>query len=406
MDFVVFNFHDVILLMTAMLCGFFALLLIATNPPKNISNYFLAAFLIAHAFIPLHELTMWGAEFKLQVRAHAPGIYFIGGSAYYLDAVLLYFYVKSLVFRDFHLQAKDYFHLLPLALFGLFMVLAFYRYPASVRLEWINNEHFVYSLGYIGMDFFCKFLRVAYCVAGFVLIYKYKGILKNTHSNIEKVDVLWLKILVMGFLVVTAMEAFLALSKMVGYFVGYDFLEPPPTGNVIEYIGLSGYYALFFLVCTLVFTSMRYFSNFEAVRQKDATKDSREPAKKAAQEKLLNPDYAEKIDSLMRSQNTYLNPDLTLDMLAESLAIPAKDLSMIINRHFNLNFYEFINGYRIEEVQRRLVDPANKDKTITDIYLEVGFNSKSVFNTFFKKLVGKTPSEYRQNPQVVAKNSQ
>jgi AraC-like DNA-binding protein len=393
MDFVVFNFHDVILLMTAMLCGFFALLLIATNPPNNISNYFLAAFLIAHAFIPLHELILWGAEFKLQVRANAPGIYFIGGSAYYLDAVLLYFYVKSLVFRDFHLHAKDYLHLIPLALFGVFMVLAFYRFPAASRLEWINNETFVYSLGYIGMDFFCKFLRVAYCVAGFLLIYKYKGILKNTHSNIEKVDILWLKILVMGFLVVTAMEAFLALSKMIGFLAGYDFLAPHPRGNVIEYIGLSGYYALFVLVCTLVFTSMRYFSNFEAVRQKDGSKDSREPAKKSAQEKLLNPDYAEKI---------YLNPDLTLDMLAESLSIPAKDLSMIINRHFNLNFYEFINGYRIEEVQKRLIDPANKDKTITDIYLEVGFNSKSVFNTFFKKLVGKTPSEYRQNPKVVA----
>ncbi|UUA72011.1 helix-turn-helix domain-containing protein [Cellvibrio sp. QJXJ] len=402
MDFVVFNFHDVILLMTAMLCGFFALLLIATNPPNNISNYFLAAFLIAHAFIPLHELILWGADFKLQVRTHAPGIYFIGGFAYYLDAVLLYFYVKSLVFRDFHLRPKDYLHLLPLALFGVFMLLAFYRFPAATRLEWINSEAFVYSFGYIGMDFFCKFLRVGYCVAGFLLIYKYKGILKNTHSNIEKVDILWLKILVLGFLVVTAMEAFLALSKAIGFAAGYDFQAPHPSGNVIEYIGLSGYYALFVLVCTLVFTSMRYFSNFEAVRQKDSSNSGREPAKKSAQEKLLNPEYAEKIDSIMRSQKTYLNPDLTLDMLAENLSIPAKDLSMIINRHFNLNFYEFINGYRIEEVQKRLLDPANKDKTITDIYLEVGFNSKSVFNTFFKKLVGKTPSEYRQNPQKVA----
>lgn len=400
MDFVVFNFHDVILLMTAMLCGFFALLLIATNPPNNISNYFLAAFLIAHAFIPLHELILWGADFKLQVRAHAPGIYFVGGFAYYLDAVLLYFYVKSLVFRDFHLRPKDYLHLLPLGLFALFMLLAFYRFPAATRLEWINSEAFVYSLGYIGMDFFCKFLRVAYCVAGFLLIYKYKDILKNTHSNIEKVDILWLKILVMGFLVVTAMEAFLALSKAIGFATGFDFLAPHPSGNIIEYIGLSGYYALFVLVCSLVFTSMRYFSNFEAVRQKDSSNGARESAKKNAQEKLLNPEYAEKIDSTMRSQKTYLNPELTLDMLAESLAIPAKDLSMIINRHFNLNFYEFINGYRIEEVQKRLIDPANKDKTITDIYLEVGFNSKSVFNTFFKKLVGKTPSEYRQNPQA------
>ena len=397
MNFVTFNFHDVILLMTAILCCLFALLLIATNPPKNTSNYFLAAFLIAHAFIPLHELILWGAEFKLHVRENAPGIYFIGGFAYYLDAVLLYFYVKSLVFRDFHLRPKDYLHLIPLILFALFMVVAFYRYPAAIRLDWINTEAFVYSGGYITIEFLCKTLRVAYCAAAFLLIFKYKDILKTTHSNIEKVDILWLKILVVGFMVISLMHEVLALAKVIGFIAGYDFQHPDPKGNIIEYIGLSGNYALFFLVCILVFTSMRYFSNFEAVRQKD----SKEPPKKSTQEKLLNPEYAQKIDGIMRTQQTYLNPELTLDMLAETLAIPAKDLSMIINRHFNLNFYEFINGYRIEEAKKRLLEPANKDKTITDIYLEVGFNSKSVFNTFFKKLVGKTPSEYRQQPADV-----
>ncbi|MEN0035999.1 MAG: helix-turn-helix domain-containing protein [Cellvibrio sp.] len=398
MNFVTFNFHDVILLMTAILCCLFALLLIATNPPKNTSNYFLAAFLVAHACIPLHELILWGAEFKLHVREHVPGIYFIGGFAYYLDAVLLYFYVKSLVFRDFHLRPKDFLHLIPLGLFALFMIVAFYRYPASIRLDWINTEAFVYSGGYITAEFLSKTLRVVYCAAAFMLIFKYKDILKTTHSNIEKVDILWLKILVVGFVVITLMHEVLALAKVIGFIGGYDFQHPDPKGNIIEFIGLSGNYALFFLVCILVFTSMRYFSNFEAVRQKD----SKEPPKKSTQEKLLNPEYAEKIDGIMRTQQTYLNPELTLDMLAETLAIPAKDLSMIINRHFNLNFYEFINGYRIEEAKKRLLEPANKDKTITDIYLEVGFNSKSVFNTFFKKLVGKTPSEYRQQPADVA----
>ncbi|WP_039912368.1 helix-turn-helix domain-containing protein [Cellvibrio mixtus] len=398
MNFVVFNFHDVILLMTATLCCLFALLLIVTNPPKNTSNYFLAAFLVAHAFIPLHELILWGAEFKIQVRQNLPEIYFVGGFAYYLDAMLLYFYVKSLVFRDFHLRPVDAWHLIPFGFFAIFMLAAFYRFPFALRLEWINTEAFVYSPGYIGMDFFCKSLRVVYCAAGLLLIFKYKDILKNTHSNIEKVDILWLKILVVGFLVVTIMEAFLASSKVIGVIAGYDFQHPDPKGNVIEYIGLSGYYALFFLVCTLVFTSMRYFSNFESVKQKE----TKEPPKKSTQEKLLNPEYAEKIDSIMRAQKTYLNPELTLDMLAETLGIAAKDLSMIINRHFNLNFYEFVNGYRIEEAKKCLADPANKEKTITDIYLEVGFNSKSVFNTFFKKLVGKTPSEYRQSPESVA----
>lgn len=389
MNQVVFNFHDVILLMTAMLCIFFALLLVATNPPKNISNYFLAAFLVAHAFIPLHELILWGAEFKLHVREHLPGIYFVGGFAYFLDSGLLYFYIKSLVFRDFHLRRKDALHLIPLALFATFMLVAFYRFPSAIRHDWINNEIFVYGAGYIGMDFWCKVMRVLYCVACLRLIVKYKDLLKATHSNIEKVDITWLKLLVIGFLVVTVMESILSLAKLIGVITHYDFQHYDLA--IFEFMGLSGYYVLFMLVCTLVFTSMRYFSSFEAVRQKD-----RDAAKKPAPEKLLNPEFADKIDTIMRNQKPYLQPDITLDMLAETLAMPAKDLSMIINRHFHNNFYEFINSYRIEEAKGLLTDAKNKAKTITDIYLEVGFNSKSVFNTFFKKLVGMTPTEYRQ----------
>ena len=389
MNQVVFNFHDVILLMTAMLCIFFALLLVATNPPKNISNYFLAAFLVAHAFIPLHELILWGAEFKLHVREHLPGIYFVGGFAYFLDSGLLYFYIKSLVFRDFHLRRKDALHLIPLVLFVTFMLVAFYRFPRELRLDWINNEIFVYGAGYIGMDFWCKVMRVLYCVACLRLIVKYKDLLKATHSNIEKVDITWLKLLVIGFLVVTVMESILSLAKLIGVITHYDFQHYDLA--IFEFMGLSGYYVLFMLVCTLVFTSMRYFSSFEAVRQKD-----RDAAKKTAPEKLLNPEFADKIDTIMRNQKPYLQPDITLDILAEPLAMPAKDLSMIINRHFHNNFYEFINSYRIEEAKGLLADAKNKAKTITDIYLEVGFNSKSVFNTFFKKLVGMTPTEYRQ----------
>jgi len=69
---------------------------------------------------------------------------------------------------------------------------------------------------------------------------------------------------------------------------------------------------------------------------------------------------------------------------------------MIINRHFGANFYTFINSYRIEEAKKMLKDSAKKDITITEIYLAVGFNSKSVFYTFFKKLEGMTPTKYRQ----------
>lgn len=396
MDQVVFNFHDVILLMTAMLCVLFAGLLAATNPPGKTSSIFLVVFLLSHALIPLNELILWGAQFKLTVRQHLPEIYFVPALAYYMDGALLYFYVKALIFRDFHIRRKDYAHLIPVTLFLVFMLVMFYRFPAVQRLDWIANETFVYSSHYIVTDFLCKVMRVVYCVACLRLILKYKDLLKATHSNIEKVDLWWLMLLVLGFLTVTTMEAILDFAKVIGVLADFDFHTY--SLKTFEFLGLSGYYASFVLVCTLVFTSTRYFANFEAIRQRKEPEP--EPAKKSAAEKILNPGYADNIEKVMRDKKPYLQADLTLDMLAETLAIPAKDLSMLINRHFDSNFYEFVNNYRIDEAKKWLADPAHKSKTITDVYLSVGFNSKSVFNTFFKKIVGVTPSEYRAQTQA------
>ena len=109
--------------------------------------------------------------------------------------------------------------------------------------------------------------------------------------------------------------------------------------------------------------------------------------------------YVEQIKLDMAQGKYFLIPDITLEMLANELKIPAKNLSITLNRQFNKNFYEFINDYRIEEAKLLLVAEENKDKTITEIYLEVGFNSKSVFNTFFKKSVGLTPSQFRKTQQ-------
>ncbi|VUD59495.1 HTH-type transcriptional regulator YesS [Thalassocella blandensis] len=382
MSEVLFNFHDVVLLMTAMQCCFFAVLLIATNSSKNQSNYYLAAFLLAHAFIPLHELILWGEVFKWKMRVAAPNAFFIGGIAYYIDSVLLFFYVKSLIFRDFSLQRRDALHLIPLAVFVVYLIYTYFAHSMDEKVEMIRSESLVYGWHYISFDFFIKSLRLIYCIFALLLIVKYKDILKSTHSNIEKVDITWLKLLVIGFLTVTVLELILSFSKVVGLFIEHNM-------DVFIYIGLTGYYALFVLVNLLVFTSVRYFSTFEAVKSKEAPK-------KITNDKVLNPEFAERIDTIMRTEKPYLMPDITLDMLAEKLEIAPKDLSMTINRLFNNNFYEFINNYRIDEAKRLLIDENAKNKTITDIYLEVGFNSKSVFNTFFKKIVGATPSQYRQ----------
>lgn len=380
MNEVLFNFHDVVLLMTAMQCLFFAALLLATNSRRLVSTYFLAAFLLAHALIPLHELILWGAVFKMKVRDTWPELYFLGGSAYYLDAVLLYFCVKSLIFRDFALHRRDALHLLPLLFFAFYMTLVFYRLSEAQRFELIESEQFVYSWHYISVDALAKFLRVFYCLWCLKLLMNYQRLLKGTHSNVNKVDTNWVVALVSGFLLVMSMAAALSVAKLIGLRQNFDLL-------VFERIGLTGYYTTFVLINLMVFTGIRYFASFEGVR--------RDSSKKPINECLLDAQVADGVDATMRRDKPFLQPDITLDHLAQCLAIPAKDLSMIINRYFGVNFYEFINRYRIEEAQRRLSSEAYRESTITDIYLDVGFNSKSVFNTFFKKRVGVTPSQYR-----------
>jgi AraC-like DNA-binding protein len=104
-----------------------------------------------------------------------------------------------------------------------------------------------------------------------------------------------------------------------------------------------------------------------------------------------------RLEGHMRGQRPWLEPDLTLEQLAGQLQMRPKLLSQAINEGLGQNFFEFVNTYRIEEAKRLLTDPADKKITVLEVLYEVGFNSKSSFNTVFKKQTGLTPSEFKKN---------
>jgi AraC-like DNA-binding protein len=98
---------------------------------------------------------------------------------------------------------------------------------------------------------------------------------------------------------------------------------------------------------------------------------------------------------IMDIKKPYLNSDLTLKDLAAELSISQHNLSEILNTQLNRNFYDFVNGYRIEEVKRRMSDLESEKYSLLAIAYDSGFNSKSAFNTIFKKQTNVTPSQYR-----------
>lgn len=378
---VLFNFHDVILIMTTLQCLFFAALLFITNTQKSKSAYFLAIFLLAHAFIPLNELFLWGAEFKNMALLLWPNLYFVFGIAYYLDAALLYFCIKFLVFKGVTLKKFDALHLIPVLVYALYIVSTFHSQSFDERQQQLMNNSHVYGSTYILMEWFNKLLRVVYCVACFILLKRYNKLLKDQMANIVKGHIRWLKSLVIGFLVVMLAEAGLVSMKTLN-------MAYPIDGNAFQYVGLTVNYATFVLVNLVFFLAVRDFFAFEQMEEHQS--------KTVIDDNIVNPKMAEEVNETILQNKAFLNPDITLDKLAESLSIPAKDLSMLINRHLGVNFYEFINKYRIDEAKQMLVADEHKNTTITDIYFSVGFNSKSVFYTFFKKFENTTPSQYKK----------
>lgn len=106
--------------------------------------------------------------------------------------------------------------------------------------------------------------------------------------------------------------------------------------------------------------------------------------------------YQNKLEKFMEAEKPFLNADLNLSSLAESLKISPNHLSQIINERFGKTFYDFINSYRVEEVKKKLADPNFQAYTILGIAEECGFKSKSSFNTAFKRFAGMPPSVYKK----------
>jgi AraC-like DNA-binding protein len=106
--------------------------------------------------------------------------------------------------------------------------------------------------------------------------------------------------------------------------------------------------------------------------------------------------YTEKLTDYMKSAKPYLNPDLSLPQLATELNISSHYLSQVINEQFNLNFFDFVNGYRVEAFKEKITDPGFWNFSLLGIAFECGFNSKSAFNRIFKQTTGTTPSQYKK----------
>ena len=156
---------------------------------------------------------------------------------------------------------------------------------------------------------------------------------------------------------------------------------------------MSYYYLfLFIFIYLLSYKALNHPAIFQLRSNKIETKN-----KKPVQSKRTKQSYTgEQLKTYLLTNQPYLDGELTATKLAEDLKISRHELSAILNDDLGLSFYDLINGYRIEEFKKRVHDPDYAHLTLLAIAYDSGFNSKTTFNTIFKKYEGLTPSQYKK----------
>lgn len=380
---VLFNAHDLVLIFTLFLCLAFAVFLFFLKKGKKLSNFLLASFLIAQATIPLDNLINFGEAFKNFALNISPNLFYTFGLAYWIEASLLLFYVRSLIYKDYTLSKKDLWYLLPLFVYSIYfsydwLLLDEQIKMAALRGDSIATTPMIDRVIHIVRE--C--LRSVFGILCLIELHKYDKHIKDEVGELVSVDLTWLKVLVIGFLVIRIDAIFVALAIFFSYELGIHIDH--------EILGLTANYATLLLLTGLIFFSAGHSTLFKGI-------DNKLDSEKGRIEESFNPDDIKALELYMKQSKPYLNHLLTLENLANQVSLSPRYLSSLINRHFEKNFYEFINYYRIEESKDLLTSKDNKKTTMLDIMDRAGFNSKATFNTFFKKLIGITPTEYRKN---------
>ena len=109
------------------------------------------------------------------------------------------------------------------------------------------------------------------------------------------------------------------------------------------------------------------------------------------------PEIIQKLENHMKVNEPFMDSSLSVYDLAKQINVPSRELSIAINHNLNKHFFDYVNEYRIKKAMQLFQQTTDEKLTVLEVLYDVGFNSKSSFNTAFKKFTGQTPSEYRKS---------
>ncbi|WP_126651136.1 helix-turn-helix domain-containing protein [Chryseobacterium aureum] len=222
-----------------------------------------------------------------------------------------------------------------------------------------------------------------YTGLSYITIRKHQRRIQQFSSNTEGINLNWLEYIILILLMVNVIYVIYNLfydPKALNFFINTIFL------SVIYWVG---YYSL----------KQKEIYPLEEKHRQELISIDEDSHPEEIKRKLISDEELVKIkaglERIMAVQKPYLDSELNLIRLAEMLSVSTHHLSYVINTGFGKNFFQYVNEYRVGYAKKLLKEP-NSKLSILGIAYESGFNSKTSFNTTFKKVTGQTPSEFKK----------
>ena len=297
----------------------------------------------------------------------------------FLYGPLIYFYSKVQTDSSFKIRGKQLLHFIPFVLV-IISNIPFYLQNAQYKLDFFLQKGIIKN-ELAAIQSISQIIQISiYIVITKILINRHTQKIKNSVSLIDKVSLRWLS---------TSFNYFFSIFGLVAAHL------------ILIYFGVD-LSSIYHITIPVFITIFIYVIGYHGLKQPEIIIQPEEIGNDKKYERSTLTDeksgeYLNNLLDLMENQKPYLQNDLTLLKLSEQLCISTHHLSQIINEKLNMNFYDFVNKYRVDEAKLLLLDPAKNSLTIFAIAVEAGFNSKSAFNSCFKKFTNITPSEYKKH---------
>ncbi len=362
------DFWTILFIIVGIMGTFFSVIINLRKKRDKIGNLMISLFVLFHSLFSIH-IGLYLSRLDLLT----PHLLYFSTIFSFLYGPLLYLYFKRITF-NYQLKKIDILHLLP-SLVLLAYLSPIYMLSQEEKLEILYNRYDVRntSLSFLVYLKYISLSSYAYLV--------YRIFRKKTKKNAIKVNrqvFLWKRnIMVLYFLYVIIYIFYgLSVTKIVSS-EGFTYSLVSLLGIIILYVGYIAYIQPDIFDKKYVFEDEMLFK----YKKSGLTNSYSEELKNQLLELFLN-------------QKIYRNNNLTLKCLADKLGATRHNVSQVINEHFEMNFFQLVNKYRVLEAIEILRADNNRSLKIIDIAYDVGFNNKVTFNRAFKSETQMTPSEF------------